>query len=170
MFGIFVANEVSGGSIEAASFCISLYMVCRVVGELIVGMRLNGASDRRKAQLSVVGIMFIALFHILFAFSNSVLMLYVLNSLIGLGFGVVSPAKYALFAEHLDKGKESSEWSIYDATTFGGMALSAAVGGVIAGQYGFGVLFVICGTLIFFSAIPYMLLSSLLTHDYGADN
>jgi len=69
--------------------------------------------------------------------------------LIGVGFGVASPAKYALFTNHIDKEKATSEWSLYDAITLLGIAAATALGGFIASQYGFSTLFILASIIMF---------------------
>jgi predicted MFS family arabinose efflux permease len=74
-----------------------------------------------------------------------------------MGLGIASPIKNSLFATHLDKNKETTEWGIYDAVTFVGMASTAALGGFIASSYGFNFLFVIAAIVNFIGILPYLL-------------
>ena len=75
--------------------------------------------------------------------TKTVIPIFIFYGVIGLGLGISSPVKYSLFSTHLDKNKETSEWGIYDASVFMGMAMSATIGGFIAYRYGFSLLFYI---------------------------
>ncbi|NCS32086.1 MFS transporter [bacterium] len=157
VFAIFIANEVSGGSIEAAGTAATVYLLSRMVFELIAARSLNGASDDKKFVFAVVGILIVSIAYFGFVFASNITWVLILQALSGLGFGIVSPAKYVLFSEHLDKGKESTEWGVYDAVSMGGMALTAMLGGYVAQEYGFNVLFVVAGFLILLGAMPFTL-------------
>jgi MFS family permease len=91
-----------------------------------------------------------------FAFSHSILWLFLFYILIGIGFGVASPAKYSLFTEHLDKDKATTEWSLYDAITLIGIASATALGGFIASLYGFTFLFVLASIVNLLGIVPYL--------------
>lgn len=75
----------------------------------------------------------------------------------GVGLGLSSPAKNALFSIHIEKNKEATDWSISDAVTFGCMALAATLGGFFETLYGFSVLFIIASVINLFGAIPFIL-------------
>ena len=49
------------------------------------------------------------------------------------------------------------EWGVSDATAFIAIAMAAALGGFIAGQYGFRVLFILSAIVNTISIIPYVL-------------
>lgn len=91
-------------------------------------------------------------------FSDSVYQIFIFYGIIGIGLGIAAPAKNSLFAIHLDKNKEATEWSITDAVSFICMALATALGGFIATFYGFNILFVIACIINAIATIPYILL------------
>jgi MFS family permease len=105
----------------------------------------------------VAGMTIMTLAYIGFSFTETVTMLFSMYTAIGIGVGITTPARLAFFSMHLDKNKESTEWGIRDATVFGGMAMSAALGGFIAERYGFSVLFIISAIVNILALIPHML-------------
>lgn len=161
LLSVFVVQDIVGGSIEIAATAVSVYMIARVIFELIIGKVLIDSNDTKKITLSIIGVTLVALGFLGFSIVNSVLMVYVLKAVIGMGLGIASPAKYSLFSQHLNKKRASNEWSIYDAVSFIGMALSAALGGFIAQKYGFSILFIISGVFILLGIVPYFLLFKL---------
>ena len=128
-----------------------------MIFELISGKILLGANDSKKFTMTILGILLLSLSYLGFSQSNSVLPLFIFYGVSGMGLGIASPAKNSLFSMHLDKNKEATEWGIYDATVFMGMALSAALGGFIASAYGFSILFLIAMVINLLGIIPYLL-------------
>jgi len=158
LFSIFVVQDLTGGSIEKAAGAISVYMISRVISELIVGRLLEESTDKKKLVFSILGIVIVSLSYFSFTFVHSYEMIFVLQSLVGVGLGIISPAKYSLFSQHLNKKHATNEWSFYDAANFICMALAGLVGGFIAQEYGFQLLFKIAGMVIFLGVIPYLLI------------
>ncbi len=157
IFAIFAATQIPGGNAEIAASVFSAYMVSRVIFELISARLLNKASDFKKFLFSIFGIFFISGAYIGFAYSKSVLPLYLYAAVSGFGMGIATPAKNALFSTHLDKQKESMEWGVYDAAVFMAMALAAIAGGFIATKYGFQLLFLLAAGVNILAIIPYLL-------------
>lgn len=157
IFAIFAADEIQGGNITIAASAYSTYFIVRIITELIAGKHLLGKKDIKKIIDTIIGTFIIAVSFIGFSLSNTVLPLFIFFGTIGMGMGISAPAKYSLFSCHLDKGKEALEWSVYDAIIFTGMALSAALGGFIAAEYGFKLLFLLASLVNFIAIVPYFL-------------
>ena len=156
IFAIFATNEIQGGNVKIAASTFSTYLIVRVITELIAGKHLLGKKDIKKIIDTIIGTFIVAVSFIGFSLSNTVLPLFIFFGTIGIGMGISAPAKYSLFSCHLDKGKEALEWSFYDAITFTGMALSAALGGFIAAEYGFKLLFFVASLVNFIAIVPYL--------------
>lgn len=157
IFAIFASADIKGGSVEVAASVISVYLMVRVVIELITGKFLVRTTMSKKLLVTVAGMIFIVLSFLGFAFTKSVPVLYLCYVIAGIGMGIASPAKNSLFSTHLDKNKETSEWGLYDASVFIGMALATALGGFIVKNHGFQILFLLSALLTFVSIIPYLL-------------
>jgi len=157
IFAIFAATKIAGGSIEVVASSFSAHLITRVIFELISGRYLLKSSESKKFIISIIGIILVSLGYLGFAFTHDVFQIYLFYVLLGLGVGIASPAKNCLFSTHLDKNKETTEWSYYDATVFVGMAMAATIGGFVATNYGFSSLFLIVSATSLFSIIPYVL-------------
>lgn len=157
IFAIFVVSSIKGGDVQIAASAFSVYLIARVFSELLSGRYLFGKTEAKKFILTIVGMLFISLSYIGFAFSSTILFLFIFYAVAGIGLGIATPAKNSLFSTHLDRNKEPSEWGIYDAVTFIGMALATALGGFIAGQYGFQFLFFLASVINLFGIFPYLL-------------
>ena len=157
IFAIFAANSVVGGNAEIAASSFSVYLIVRVIFELISGRFLGTANENRKIAFAVIGVLFMSIGYAGFAMTKTVLPLYLFYGIIGMGLGIATPAKNSLFSMHLDKNKEVTEWSIYDGFVFMGMAMSATIGGFVANRYGFSFLFYLVAVTNLLSIIPYIL-------------
>ncbi len=157
IFAIFAATGVQGGNIQFAAFAYSFHLIIRVLVELASCKYLPESSDRSKIKITIFGLILISIAYIGFSFSKTILPILFFYSLVGAGFGIATPAKNSLFSTHLDKNKEPTEWGIYDAAVFISMAFATALGGFVASQYGFQVLFLVASLMNIISIIPYLL-------------
>lgn len=158
LFPIFIVKNVQGGSIESAAMAYSIYLVARVICELLSGRFLKGSNDRTKLIVSIIGMVLLSVSYMGFAFSATIYSIVFFYVVMGIGLGIASPAKSALFSMHLDKNKETTEWGFLDAVTFICIALAVSLGGFIATAYGFPSLFLLASVVNILGIIPYLLL------------
>lgn len=157
IFALFVVSDIAQGNVQTAAFGYSIYLITRVLFELISGRYLYKTGDRKKLLIAIGGIFCLSIAYIGFSFSTSIIMLFSFYFVLGMGLGIASPAKNAIFSIHLDKNKESTEWGITDATSFTCMALATAFGGFFVHQFGFRPLFLLAAIINLLSIIPYAL-------------
>lgn len=158
LIGVFVIEEVGGADLKVVATAYSLYMVSRVGFELLSAKKFGRAKDTTRLAITIVGGLIIGFGYLSFLVASSVFLLFLTYILIGAGIGISSPTKLSLFSMHLDKNKEATEWSFYDALSFGGMAISGVLGGVIASKFGFDVIFIGAAFLNFLGVLPYFFL------------
>lgn len=156
IFAIFVVNNIENGSIELAAMGFSTYLVTRVIFELLSGQYLGKSSDKKKFLITVTGFVCMSLAYIGFAISETIPEIFFFYAIAGLGIGIASPAKNALFSIHLDKNKESTEWGVTEASVFICMAIATTTGGLLAQRYGFDLLFYIAATVNLLAIFPYL--------------
>jgi MFS family permease len=157
IFAIFVISHIKGGDIQIAASAFSVYLITRVIFEIIAGRFLIGKTDGNKLALTIFGMILMSGAYIGFSFSGTIMLLFLFYIVMGVGLGIASPAKSSLFTEHIDKGRASTEWSLYDAITLVGVASATALGGFIAGAYGFKLLFLLAAIVNGLGIIPYLL-------------
>src|SRR3990167_1394163 len=157
IFAIFVVDNVQGGNVQIAASAFSFFLISRVFAELVICRYLSKIPEAKRILFVIMGMVIMSLSYLGFAFSNTVFPLFVFYGMAGVGFWIGSPAKHALFSTHLDKDKEPTEWGVYDATHFFSMALAGVVGGFIASQYGFQILFFLASAVNLLGTIPYLL-------------
>jgi predicted MFS family arabinose efflux permease len=90
-------------------------------------------------------------------FIGTIAPLFIVQVLLGAGDGVGSPAFGAIFAKHLDSGKQVAEYSDYNLTKFSFGIVGTLGGGIIVSSYGFDALFYVMSAIAFFCA-AYILL------------
>lgn len=159
IFAVFVVRDIQGGNIEIAASAISIYFISRVVFELVSGRYLNFKVKKeiRRFVMVIIGMVLISIGYLGFALSFTILSVFCFYALIGMGVGIVSPAKNFLFSGYLNKSKQAWQWSAYDVMIFIGMAFAIALGGFIANDYGFRTLFCISSIVNILGIIPYVL-------------
>lgn len=156
IFGIFIVTNIPGATIQSAATGYSIYLINRVISEIISGRLLRGSNDRKKFLMTIFGMICLSIAYIGFAFSKNIIAVFSFYALLGVGLGVASPAKNSLFSIHLDKNKEATEWSLADAVSFICMALATSLGGFVATQYGFPILFLLASIINAIGMIPYL--------------
>ena len=157
IFAIFVTQGVAGGTMELAASAYSVHLIARVLVELISGKLLQTSTDLKKYLATILGILVLTISYLGFAQAINITQIFLFYALAGVGLGIASPAKNSLFSSHLDKNKETSEWGLYDASVFIGMAASSSLGGFVAKEYGFQNLFYLSAVITVLSVIPYLL-------------
>lgn len=156
IFGIYVTSLV-GGTVDVAATAYSIYLVSRVIFELVSGRYLVKKVIAYKFLLTILGMAIISLSYVGLAYSQLIIQIYIFYGMIGLGIGLATPAKNALFSSHLTPDNDTSQWSNLDASVFLSMALAAVVGGFIARIYGFEALFLVAAGVNFLGIIPYLI-------------
>lgn len=154
---LFVTYNIPGGTIQAAATGYSIYLIARVLFELISGKFLARSTDKQKLTAAALGVLFASISLFSFAYTTTVSAFFLSYLIGGIGIGIGSPAKNALFSIHIDKNRETTEWGVADGITFISMALATTLGGFIAAQFGFKMLFSIAGAVSLLGTIPYLL-------------
>ena len=155
ILAVFVVNSLPNGNIRTAAFGFTLYLLVRVIAELFVSNYVKFPSDRKRMLADGTGMIILSLSYLLIAFYPSIITFYVFFTIAGISFGISSPAKYSMFSINLGRNQESRTWGTYDAITFTGMGIATALGGVIANQFGFSVLFVVASLVNLLGIVPY---------------
>ena len=158
LLGIFVVNNIAHGTLETVAWAYSLHLIARIAAELLSGRHITRSGDKLKLITAIVGSLILGLGYLAFLMVRSIHLLYFVYIMMGIGFGISSPAKFSLFSIHLDRSREATEWSFYDSSSLMGMAISGVIGGVVASRFGFNVLFVVASFVNLIGVFPYFFL------------
>lgn len=156
IFAIFVVRNINGGNIEAAASGYSVYLISRIIFELLSAHYLARRAERAKFQTTVIGLLCLSLSYIGFAFSQSIFDMFFYYIIAGFALGIATPAKSALFSIHLDKHREATEWGITDATAYICIAITTILGSIIAKHLGFRTLFLFASIVNLVATLPYL--------------
>jgi MFS family permease len=142
VFAIYIVDQIQGAGIAEAGIAAAVFMIFKSLFEIPVGIKIDKTkSEKDDLYSALLGTLLTALVYVMYAHIDQVWQLYGLQALLGVGAAIAYPGWYKIFTRHIDKDKEGVEWSLYDVVTGFGMALSAALGGLIAEKFGFANLY-----------------------------
>ena len=151
-----------GGNVLIASSAWAVFKI--VESSLTIFFGKLEDLKQNKEKFMFYGFLILTITNFLFIFIKTPILLYLLQVLFGIGMAMVNPAWEALYSLSLDKGKESSEWSYWNASVGFSIALAAFLGGLIVTYYGFKTLFIIMALFHLISAfIAYSLIKKSFT-------
>lgn len=155
IFAVFVVNSLPNGNIRVAAFGFTIYLFVRVITELFISSYVKFPSDRKRMITDSGGMVLLSISYLVIAFFPSLITFYMFFIIAGMSFAISSPAKFSMFSLNLGRAHASKTWGMYHAVTLTGMGIATALGGVIANQFGFKVLFLIASTVNILGIIPY---------------
>lgn len=157
LFAVFVTTNVANGNIGLAASSVTAYFVVRIITEVISGKYLQKFSEGKRINILNFGMLLVAVSYFGFAFSNTIFMIYSFWTIAGIGWGLATPTRLSLFSLHIDKSSAVTEWSVTDVINLILIAASTAIGGFIATQYGFKMLFLLAGVINLLGIIPFLI-------------
>lgn len=144
VFAIFAADVIVGGSAKVVGFSMAIFWLVKAAIQMPTARFLDnvrGEKDDYKAY--ILGQILLILGMLLYLKASTPSHVYLLQALLGLSYGLNTPAFYGLFSRHLDRYFESSEWSIYSVFSYSiSVAIAGAAGGLIVTYLGFKTLFI----------------------------
>lgn len=148
IFAVFMLNNVMNATLEVVGIATAIYLLTRSLTQLVVSEVIEKIKgDKDDFYLEFIGAIMSALMFLFFPLINTIPQLYMAHLILGISAAMTYPTWIALFSKHIDKNDSSKEWSIHNTLTDVVLALSAVIGAVIVGSFGFQFLFLIIGTL-----------------------
>jgi predicted MFS family arabinose efflux permease len=149
IYALFV--EKVGGDLMDASIAGGIFAFVAGLTTLISGKY----SDKIKENELIIvgGYLIMGTGFLLYFWVNSIVFLFIVQAIIGLGEAIYSPAFDAVFSKHIDGHKSGTQWGAWESTNYFTTALGAIVGGGLVTFFGFQALFIIIATLCFSSAL-----------------
>lgn len=154
IYALFV--EKVGGDLLDASFAFGIYALAAGITTLISGRYADKIKENELIVVlgyAIMGVAFVG-----YIFVSSIWSLLIVQVLIGLGEAIYSPAFDAVYSKHLDGNKSGREWGAWESINYFTMAFGAISGGFLVTYFNFNVLFLVMGSLCFFSALYIFLL------------
>lgn len=144
ILSIFINNNLTGGGIFTAGLASTIYLITYSILQVILSYKLN---PKDRLWMLWVGTGIIALVPIGYIFSTQIWHLFLAEFAYGIGASFAYPSWSSLFTAHLEKGKRGFQYSIYTSGLGIGTAITAAVGGLIAQETSFKVVFILTSLL-----------------------
>jgi MFS family permease len=140
--------------VEVAGFAAAIYWIVKSLIIIPIGRYLDkNHGEKDDLAFVVVGNLLAALSVTGYLFAYLPWHVYILQVIFAIGMGMNIPGYTAIFTRHIDKGKEAYEWSVRGATSAVGTGVAGAVGGVIAHNFGFEMLFLCVALFYIVSAV-----------------
>jgi len=141
ILAIFIKEDMQGGTIFAAGFATTVFIVAKSAIQLPFSRYVDKHDD--KLKWLKIGTFGLCLVPILYIFAKTVNHIYVIETFHGIASGLAFPTFLGIWSMHLDKGHESFEWSLYSTLVGAGAAATAAIGGILAQYIGFNLTFLL---------------------------
>lgn len=149
IYALFV--EKVGGDLMDASIAGGIFAFVAGLTTLMSG---KYSDDVKENELIVVlGYVIMGIGFLLFLWVNSVMFLFIVQAITGLGEAVYSPAFDAIYSKHLDGHKSGTQWGAWESMNYFVTAAGAVIGGGLVTLFGFQILFIAMAILCFYSAV-----------------
>jgi sugar phosphate permease len=142
IFAIFILDSIIGGNAFVVGMAAGINLIVRSILRVPFGMYAD-KSQKTSYNFMFWGLLASSLIPIGFIFSKTAMHVYFFQGLLGATLGLSTAGWAGIFARHMDKGKESTEWGI-DAVAVGlGPGIAAAIGGIIVTFLSFNFVFIL---------------------------
>ncbi len=168
---IFYADHIQGGNIALAGLATAVFWVVKSGVQIPVSLYAdNKKGERDDFAMMVVGFFISALVPFFyFLFVTEVWQVYLMEVIRGIGYALAVPTYLAIFTRHIDQQKENFEWTLHSNAVGLGYAAAAAVGGILAERFGFGVMFLITSILMFLAPVALLFIKKDIDRSDGFD-
>jgi MFS family permease len=154
IFAIFI-TEINGGSVLSAGIATAIFMTVKSVLQLPFSRYVDKhdhdpASPHHHLSTTYLwcGMALIMSAPFLYYFSSEIWHVYAIQAIYGLGSALAYPTWLKLWEMHIDKDRESFEWTLYSTVTSLMVALAAVIGGVLVQTIGFRPTFLVASVVV----------------------
>jgi len=154
IFAVFIVDIIKGGNLEVVGIASAVYLLTRSLTQIPAAAmidKIKGERDDFWALL--IGSLVFSLVPLAYLFVSTPMHLYFVQFFYGLATALTYPSWLAIFTRHIDKEHEGVEWGVYQTLVDLGGAASASLGGFLAYQFGFNLLFVLVSLISFMGSI-----------------
>jgi MFS family permease len=154
IFAIYISERIPGSNLEVIGLAAATYWLVRSVTVIPLSRFMDRTDGEKDEFLFLISGSFLAaLIPLFYIWATAVWHIYLLQVFLAIAYSMAVPGWRILFINHLDSGKMGYEWSLEDVAIGIGTAISAYVGSVIAGRFGFTTLFICISVVCFMGTI-----------------
>ena len=141
VFAIFLLNSIVGGTAFVVGLAAGINLVIRSLLRVPFGI-LADRGQKVSYHLMIWGLLISALVPLGYLYSTLPVHIYLLQAILGAALAMSTAGWTCLYARHLDRGKESTEWGV-DAVAVGiGPGIAGILGGAAVTYFSFNMVFV----------------------------
>lgn len=153
ILAIYFKEDLVGGSVFTAGLASTVYLFVKASVQLPFSKYVDAHGFEKRVHWLIIGSFLIAAVPFIYIFAQHIYMIFFAQLVYGVGSGFAYPAWLGIWSTHLDKRRESFEWSFYSTVTGLGTAVSASVGALLASSIGFNYTFLCSGILSVFGCL-----------------
>ncbi len=164
IFAIFLSENIKGGGAKVAGFAAAIYWIVESLVVIPFGKYLDkNHGEKDDLIFVIVGCILAGISVFFYVFSYFPWHIYLLQVIYAIGMGMNIPGYTAIFTRHIDRGKEAFEWSVRSSLVGFSTGIAGALGGIIASNFGFNVLFIGVTIFVLISAfIPVLIYKNMM--------
>ncbi|MCU0652920.1 MAG: MFS transporter [Candidatus Pacebacteria bacterium] len=148
IFAVFVVDRIQGGNEFIAGAAAAIYSGLLALLRVPMGLYLDGRSSQKADfAFTAAGLLIASFVSFGFIFATLPWHIYLLQGLHAVGLAMNFSGFSGLFTRNIDKGRESTEQGIDSTVVNIGAAAAALIGGWLVVSFGYGMVFVLVGSL-----------------------
>ena len=152
IFAIFIIGNIIGGNAFVAGIAAAINLIVRSIVRIPVAMQVD-KSKKRAYYFMFFGLLVAALVPLGYIFSKFPWQIYILQAVLGASLSFSTAGWTKIFSEHIDRGKESTQWGV-DAVAVGvGSGVAGAIGGAAVTYLSFKFVFAVVAIIGILGAI-----------------
>lgn len=153
IFSIFILEDVIGATLITVGMTSAIYWIVKSLVQIPVAILIDKREGEKDDFYTLVfGLVLAGFSAMMFLTVHTTFGLYVVQFIHAIAMGLYVPSWSAIFSRHVDKTHVAFSWSLSSTTIGFAHGITALVGGVIGGIFGFQAIFVIVGILSFVGA------------------
>jgi MFS family permease len=142
LFAVFILESIDGGNALIVGMASAVHLIIRSLLRVPFGMYADKKGQKISYSFMFYGLLIAAFVPIGYIYSHSAWQIFVLQAILGISLAMSTAGWTCIFARHMDKGKESTEWGV-DAVAVGiGPGIAGALGGLAVTYFSFNLVFV----------------------------
>ena len=144
VFAVFILDRIEGATMITIGIAAAVYWLTKSILQVPIAMMLDKRpGEKDEYMVLIFGLALAGLTAFSFALIDQIWQLYLVKVIHAVAFALYIPSWYSLFANHLDKGHRSLEFSL-DSTAIGIAAgITGLLGSILVTAFGFVVVFII---------------------------
>ena len=154
IFAVFIIDSIAGATLVTVGIGASIYWITRSLIQMPIAYYLDKfKGEKDDFYVLIGGFLIVSLAAFSFMFIREVWQFYLIQFLHALGFGMYVPSWTGIFSRHVERDHSAFIWSL-DNTVIGLAAgVTGVLGGVLAQEFGFSVVFFFAGLFTLFAAL-----------------